>query len=211
MSVQRRIKLLDWARRAEAWIVEDDYDSEFRYDSSPISSLQGLDQHARVIYTSSFSKMLFPSLRIGYLVVPADLVERFSVVRQLIDLGPSHGTQAVLAAFIREGYFSRHIRKMRRLYEERRQVLMECIDRELAGLCTVVGANAGMHITLLLEGRVNDKEIASRAAAKGLIISPLSASALSHPARRQGLVLGFGNSPSPVLLKAVHQLRALLS
>lgn len=210
MSAARRLKLLDWAHRAEAWIVEDDYDSEYRYDSTPISSLQGLDQHARVIYTSSFSKVLFPSLRIGYLVVPEDLVERFSAMRQLLDLGPSHATQAVLAAFIREGHFSRHLRRMRKLYEERRQVLIESVERELAGLCTVVGANAGMHITLLLNARASDQEMADRAAAKGLIISPLSASSLSRPPRQQGLVLGFGNSRTRAIPQAVHQLKSIL-
>src|SRR5207302_6297638 len=101
MSATRRLQLLEWAQQAGAWIVEDDYDSEFRYDSMPIASLQGLDTDSRVIYLGTFSKVLFPSLRLGYLVLPPDLVERFSAVRQATDLCPSHGNQAVLAEFIR--------------------------------------------------------------------------------------------------------------
>lgn len=103
MSATRRFQLLDWARKGGSWIIEDDYDSEYCYDSMPISSLQGLDTDARVIYTGTFSEVLFPSLRLGHIVMPPDLVERFIAVRHAMDICPNHSTQAVIAAFIREG------------------------------------------------------------------------------------------------------------
>src|SRR5258708_24504317 len=102
MSASRRFQLLEWARSAGAWIVEDDYDSEYRYESMPIASLQGLDRDSRVIYIGTFSKVLFPSLRLGYVVIPPDLIERFLTVRLTIDIGPPTFFQAVLADFIRE-------------------------------------------------------------------------------------------------------------
>jgi GntR family transcriptional regulator/MocR family aminotransferase len=120
MSASRRLQLLEWAQRAGAWLIEDDYDSEFRYDSMPIASLQGLDRNAHVIYVGTFSKVMFPSLRLGYLVAPRDLVERFAAMRQAIDICPADLTQAVAAEFIREGHFARHIRRMRPVYAERR-------------------------------------------------------------------------------------------
>jgi GntR family transcriptional regulator/MocR family aminotransferase len=118
----------------------------------PIASLQGLDANARVIYTGTFSKVLFPALRLGYIVTPPDLVERFAAVRQAMDICPSHASQAVLAAFIREGHFARHVRRMRKVYEERRRVLIEEIARQLAPVHQIIGSAAGLHLTLLLDG-----------------------------------------------------------
>ncbi len=116
MSASRRFQLLEWAQATGAWILEDDYDSEYRYESMPIASLQGLDSHAHVIYIGTFSKVLFPSLRLGYVVIPLDLVEQFRAVRRVMDLGPPTFFQEVLADFIAEGHFARHIRRMRVLY-----------------------------------------------------------------------------------------------
>ena len=113
MSASRRLRLLAWAQNSGSWIIEDDYDSEYRYESMPIASLQGMDASARVIYIGTFSKVLFPSLRLGYLVLPADLVDRFLRVRRAMDLGPPTFHQEVLADFIGEGHFARHIRRMR--------------------------------------------------------------------------------------------------
>src|SRR5260370_19960817 len=118
MSASRRFQLLEWARSAGAWIVEDDYDSEYRYESIPIASLQGLDQESRVIYIGTFSKTLFPPLRLGYMVIPEDLIDRFVAVRRVTDLCPPHLYQSVLADFIREGHFARHVRRTRLLYAE---------------------------------------------------------------------------------------------
>jgi GntR family transcriptional regulator/MocR family aminotransferase len=209
MSATRRFELLEWAQKAGSWIVEDDYDSEFRYDSMPIASLQGLDTNSRVIYIGTFSKVLFPSLRVGYLVIPPDLVERFSAVRQATDLCPSHGNQAVLAEFIREGHFSRHIRKMRQVYSERRRVLVEEVERELGDCCKILGGEAGMHLTVSIDERLRDTEIAAKAAHRKLWLSALSLSYVGSTPR-QGFVLGFGNTSAAEIPGAVRLLKKLL-
>ena len=209
MSAARRLELLDWAQRAGAWVIEDDYDSEYRYDSMPIASLQGLDTNARVIYIGTFSKVIFPSLRLGYLVVPPDLVERFTAMRRLMDLGPAHTTQAVMADFIRKGHFSRHIRRMRPIYANRRRLLVSEVERVLGDVATITGDEAGMHLALLLSGDVDDQAIALRAAAQSLHLSALSASYIGDSPRR-GLVLGFGNTRESQIAPGVRQIEALL-
>lgn len=209
MSATRRFQLLEWAHQHGSWVVEDDYDSEYRYDSMPIASLQGLDFNARVIYTGSFSKILFPSIRLGYIVIPLDLVERFAAVRQAMDICPSHASQAVLATFIREGHFARHIRRMRSLYEDRRRVLIEEIERQFGSSYQVIGTAAGMHLTLFLDDRSRDLQVAARAVEKNLWLSALSTSYIG-PSPRQGLVLGFGNSPSAQIPRAIRILSEIL-
>jgi GntR family transcriptional regulator/MocR family aminotransferase len=209
MSATRRFQLLEWARKAGSWIIEDDYDSEFRYDSMPIASLQGLDSNARVIYTGTLSKMLFPSLRLGYIVIPSDLVERFAAVRQSMDICPSHASQAILAAFIREGHFTRHIRNMRRVYDERRRALVEEIERQLGSSCKIMGTEAGMHLTLLLGDETHDRKIAEEAIQQKLWLSALSLSYVGR-SHRQGLVLGFGNAPVKQIPCAVALLKRIL-
>ena len=209
LSAARRVELLAWAQRAGAWIVEDDYDSEYRYDSKPIASLQGLDRHDRVLYAGTFSKVMFPSLRLGYLVVPPDLVERFAATRRAMDLCPPYLAQAVMAAFISEGHFSRHLRKMRPLYARRRRLLVESLGREFGGRAEVQGAEAGMHVTVLLHGCRNDRALAARALARGVQVSPLSALYAGNQPR-QGLVLGFGNT-SEVRIGAAVRLLAKLA
>lgn len=209
MSATRRFQLLEWANKSGSWIIEDDYDSEYRYDTMPIASLQGLDVNSRVIYTGTLSKVLFPALRLGYLVIPSDLVERFAAVRQAVDICPNHGTQAVLAEFIREGHFARHIRNMRRLYEERRRVLLAEIETQFGPPCQISGPAAGMHVAMLLGNGVSDRRIAGAAAERKLLVSPLSLSYIGRAAR-QGLVLGFGNSPSTQIPAAVRLLREVV-
>jgi GntR family transcriptional regulator / MocR family aminotransferase len=206
MSATRRLQLLRWAQDAGAWIVEDDYDSEYRYDSMPISSLQGLDANARVIYVGTFSKVLFPSLRVGYIVVPGDLVERFVAFRQTMDLCPPEATQQALAVFIRGGHFTRHIRRMRKLYAERREVLLEELQRAFPEACTVVGAEAGMHVTVLIRGVKRDRDVAARARREGLLLSPLSPSYAETDAQ-QGFVLGFGNASVDQISEGVRRLK----
>jgi GntR family transcriptional regulator/MocR family aminotransferase len=190
MSLARRLALLEWARRASAWIVEDDYDSEYRYAGRPLAALQGLDTAQRVIYIGSFSKVLFPSLRLGYLVVPSTLVEAFIKVRALTDRHSPTLDQAVLAAFLAEGHFARHIRRMRALYEERQAMLLEAARRELAGLLTLRPAEAGLHLVGWLPAGVNDLAASQRAAALGIEAPPLSHYAL-RPLQQGGLVLGY--------------------
>jgi GntR family transcriptional regulator/MocR family aminotransferase len=207
MSASRRLQLLDWAEATGSWIVEDDYDSEYRYESQPIAALQGLDRDARVVYVGTFSKVLFPALRVGYLVVPSDLVDRFSAVREAMDICPPALNPAVLADFIGEGHFARHLRRTRLLYRERRSALVESLRRALPRW-GVAGAEAGMHLVALRD-RPADKPIALRAARSGLWAMPLSACYLGAPARH-GLVLGYGGTSVAAMPRAVERLRRVV-
>jgi len=210
MSASRRLQLLDWAQNTGSWIIEDDYDSEYRYESLPIASLQGLDANARVIYIGTFSKILFPSLRLGYLVIPSDLVDRFLVIRRAMDLGPPTFYQEVLADFISEGHFARHIRRMRVLYRERRSALVASISKELGSMVEVLGSEAGMHLAVTLPKRSRDVEIAERAARQNLWLWPLSPSYLGKVSR-PGFILGFGSTAVAEIPRAVCKLRNLLT
>jgi GntR family transcriptional regulator/MocR family aminotransferase len=209
MSASRRLQLLDWAESARAWILEDDYDSEYRYESMPIPSLQGLDRNARVIYIGTFSKVLFPSLRLGYLVIPSELVERFHGVRLAMDIGPATFSQAVLADFIREDHFSRHIRRMRLTYRERRNALLASLRSSLGSRVEVTGEQAGMHLCVLLNG-ICDRDIAQRAALAKLWLVPLASSYMSGKGFREGFILGFGSTRPEEMPSAVEKLRVAL-
>jgi GntR family transcriptional regulator/MocR family aminotransferase len=209
MSASRRLQLLEWAQRASAWIIEDDYDSEYRYDSKPIASLQGLDHSSRVIYVGTFSKVLFPALRMGYVVIPPDLVEHFLAVRHAMDVGPAHQLQEVVADFIHEGHFSRHLRRMRVTYGERREELVRCLRHEFGGMLELHGAEAGLHLTVTLPRGYRDCEIAARAAGQKLWLWPLSPAYLGKRVR-QGFILGFGGVPVEEIPEAVRQLRIVL-
>jgi len=210
MSASRRLQLLNWARSSGAWIIEDDYDSEYRYGSRPIPSLQGLDVNARVIYIGTFSKVLFPSMRIGYIVIPHDLVERFVAIRAYMDIFPPYLYQEVLTDFIHMGHFGRHLRKMRRLYGERRTTLVECLHSEFGDKIQVHGSEAGMYLAVTLPEGIQDTEVAARAAKKGLWVWALSPSYLGEKSR-QGLVLGFGSTAVEQIPRAVRKLRSILA
>ena len=210
MSASRRLQLLDWAQKTGSWVIEDDYDSEFRYESSPIASLHGLDANSVVIYIGTFSKVLFPSLRLGYVVIPAGLVDRFLAIRRAMDLGPPGFHQEVLADFISEGHFARHIRRMRVLYRERRSALVDSIRKELGPMVEVHGSEAGMHLTVTLPARSRDLEIAERAARENLWIWPLSPAYLGAVSR-PGFILGFGGTPVEEIPPAIRKLRKLLA
>jgi GntR family transcriptional regulator / MocR family aminotransferase len=208
MSAPRRLQLLEWARKQGAWLFEDDYDSEYRYDGQGLSSLQGLDGDARVIYIGTFSKVLFPALRVGYLVIPRDLVARFRRLRGAMDISQEPFQQAVLAELIREGHYARHLRRMRGIYSERRRVLEDALARELPAL-RVSGDNAGMHLVLLLPARVRDHDIALRAALEGISVIPLS-SCYTGRKTRPGLILGYGSTRLSEIPDAVRRLKGLL-
>jgi GntR family transcriptional regulator/MocR family aminotransferase len=210
MSLSRRLELLTWAAKEGAWIVEDDYDGEFRYDSKPLSSLQGLDSNARVIYIGTFSKVLFPALRLGYVVMPPDLVPHFAAVRRAGDLGSAALEQAVVADFMRDGHFSRHIRKMRLLYRERRSALVEALQHELGDTAAIVGSEAGLHLVLLPNGMKNDIEMARAAASQRVWLWPLSPCYCKHPGS-QGFVLGFANTPVDQIRRGAKKLAPLLA
>jgi GntR family transcriptional regulator/MocR family aminotransferase len=209
MSAPRRLELLDWARRRGAWLFEDDYDSEYRYDGQPLSSLYGLDGDARVIYVGTFSKVLFPAVRVGYLVIPRDLVARFRRFREAIDIFPSHLHQAVLADFVSEGHFARHLRRMRGVYAERRRALEVALATELGAAMRILGEHAGMHLVALLPPGTRDKDIAIRAARAGISVIPLSSCCAGRA--RAGLVLGYGSTRLAEIPAAVRRLRSILS
>ncbi len=208
MSASRRFQLLNWAQSVGAWIIEDDYDSEYRFESLPVASLQGLDQNARVIYIGTFSKVLFPSLRVGYIVIPPDLIDRFIAVRTTMDIFPSYLFQEVLTDFLQEGHFARHIRKTRLLYKERRTALVESIHNQFGDALEVHGEKAGMHLAVTLPREHNDNEVAMQAASKGLWVTPISPNYLGNKPRH-GLSLGFGSTPANEMPGKIRLLRKL--
>jgi GntR family transcriptional regulator/MocR family aminotransferase len=209
MSLPRRLALLDWARTADAYVVEDDYDSEYRYVGDPLPSLQGLDTDGRVVYVGSFSKVLFPALRIGYVIVPDDLVEPFLTGHRFAAIHVPALEQAALADFIGAGHFARHIRRMRALYAERGATLVDAIRRELGGVVSVAPARAGLHLIGWLPDGAADEPAALRAAAHGVDTQPLSAHAI-EPYGRPGLLLGYAATPTPDIVAGVHRLAAAL-
>jgi GntR family transcriptional regulator/MocR family aminotransferase len=209
MSATRRMLLLNWAVRTGAWIIEDDYDSEYRFGSHPIASLQGLDTDARVIYVGTFSKVLFPALRLGYVVIPKDLVPTFSAARDAADIFSSTLYQAVLTDFIREGHFARHIRRMRMLYMERRRALVEAISIQMGNMIEIKGDQAGMHLVALLPPDVSDVAVSRNAARHGISAMPLSVCYLKSPTRG-GLILGYGGANAHQIHDGIRQLRMSL-
>ncbi len=209
MSASRRLHLLNWAQSAGAWVIEDDYDSEYRYGSLPIASLQGLDVNERVIYIGTFSKILFPSIRTGYLVIPPDLVNLFEAVRFATDIFPPYLNQEVLADFMKLGHLAQYIRKMRCIYGERRQVLVESLQSEFGDFLRVLGASGGMHLSVALPAGFNDVELSTRAAADKLVLWPLSRCYIGDKPRH-GFVLGFGSVSAEEIPGAVRRMRAAI-
>jgi GntR family transcriptional regulator / MocR family aminotransferase len=210
MSAGRRLQLLNWAQLHGAWIIEDDYDSEYRFESAPISSLQGLDTNSRVIYIGTFSKVLFASLRLGYMVIPADLVERCRAVRFTMDIFPPYLYQEVIADFMREGHFARHIRRMRLLYSDRRKVLVEQLRKAFGNACEIHGAEAGMHLVATFRSDHDDVAIAEKAAAQALWLWPLSRNYATRNVRK-GFILGYGNVATQTMPAAVEKLRSAMA
>ncbi len=206
MSATRRMLLLNWAVRSGAWIIEDDYDSEYRFGSRPIASLQGLDTDGRVIYIGTFSKVMFPALRLGYAVVPKDVVAAFSAARDAADIFSSTLYQAVLTDFIREGHFARHIRRMRMLYMERRRALVNAIQSQMGDMFEVIGAEAGMHLVALLPPGTDDVAVSRKAAEKGISAIPLSTCYLEPPTTG-GLILGYGGANAHQIHDGIRKLR----
>jgi GntR family transcriptional regulator / MocR family aminotransferase len=210
MSISRRLALLEWAKRASAWIIEDDYDSEFRFESQPIASLQGLDTAGRVIYIGTFSKVLFPSLRLGYIVIPPDLVDPFMTVRFSMDIFPPFLFQEVLTEFMSSGQFVRHIRRMRTLYKSRREALVESLNSEFGSFVEIHGSEAGMHLSLTLPEGYDDIEIATRAAKEKLWLWPLSP-CWTGAGARPGFILGYGNTPAEQMKAEAARLRKIVA
>lgn len=209
MTAARRLALLDWAFRHDAWILEDDYDSEYRYVSRPLGALQGMDAHERVVYIGTFSKVMFPSLRIGYLVVPPALWPRFVEARLALDLFSPTLYQLALAEFLREGHFARHLRRMRGVYLKRRDALLRGLEQHCGDTLSVHNADAGLHVAVMLAAGIDDVDIVQRMRAIGLVATALS-TCYAGEDRRSGLLLGFGGSDETRLLMATKRLGEML-
>jgi GntR family transcriptional regulator/MocR family aminotransferase len=209
MTAARRLALLDWAVRTDAWVVEDEYDSEYRYVSRPLGALQGMTAHGRVIYIGTFSKVMFPSLRVGYIVVPPSLWKRFMSVRETFDLFSPTLYQLALADFIRDGHFARHVRRMRRVYQSRRDALLAGLARHYTPHLTVHNADAGLHVAAMLAPGLDDRAVVLRMRDRGLTATALSSSYAGR-AKRSGLLLGFGGSTERRLTDATRLLGEVL-
>src|SRR5689334_16091933 len=208
MSVSRRLALLDWARRSQAWIVEDDYDCDIRHDRQPLPCLHALDPDGRVIYLGTFSKTLFPALRLGFLIVPRDLASGFVTARLATDLHPPLLEQRVLAAFIQRGHYDRHLRRMRAVYAERLDALRRAFDRCDAPL-RLRAVQAGMHAVVDLDG-VNAERVHAEAARAGVESMPLSAYYCGPGRRPNALLLGFGAVPPAEIRAGVTKLARMI-
>jgi GntR family transcriptional regulator/MocR family aminotransferase len=209
MSLRRRLSLLEWARRSRTIIFEDDYDSEYRYSGRPIPALQGLDRAAVVIFAGSFTDVLFPALRLAYLVVPSDMVDVFAAAESVSTHHPPLIDQAILCDFIREGHFARHVRRMRELYAERLSVLVESARERLSGLLEIPEVEAGLRTVAWLRGGILAERAARAAAEYDVEVIPLSQYAYGR-ARRDGIVLGFAAVDAREIRRGVEQLgRAL--
>ena len=205
LSMARRLELLNWARENKAWVIEDDYASEFRYGGRALASLQGLDDSERVIYIGTLNKALFPGLRLGYAVVPPALLKNFIGTRYLVDRQPSSLAQAVVADFIEEGHFAAHLRRMRLQYEDQRDVLVAALRQRLGDEMTVEPPDQGMHLVAYLRRGLSDVAIERAAREHGVIVRAMSKLYVATPPR-SALVMGFSGYPSQMIPPAVARL-----
>lgn len=213
MPIARRLALLDWARRHDAWVLEDDCDAEFRWEGKPLPPLASLDKAGQVIYCGTFSKTLAPALRIGFAIVPPPLVPAFVRARTLTDRGTDAFTQATLAEFMRAGLLAPHIRRMRTEYAARRQALLAALGRSLR-IGTPLAAPGGLHMVLRLPDSIDEAAAARACRARDLAVSALAAyyTGTPHPSRLgiQGLVIGFAATPVAMANEAAKRLQAAL-
>lgn len=209
LSLPRRLELLSWASAGGAWVIEDDYDSEFRYVGRPLPALKSLDRDDRVLYVGTFSKVLFPSLRLGYLVAPESQVARFARFNRLCHLGHATLEQRVVADFMSAGYFARHLKRMRTLYASRRRALAESVLAVFGDRITVDLSPGGMHLIARVGDGVSDVDLAQLAQSGGFSVEALSRRAATHRCG-QGLLLGFTNIAESDALASCQRLHHLL-
>ncbi|HEX9172085.1 MAG TPA: PLP-dependent aminotransferase family protein, partial [Telluria sp.] len=212
MSLARREMLLDYARKHGCWIIEDDYDSEFRYAGRPLPSLQGMDQDERVLYLGTFSKTMFPGLRLGYLVVPRHLAAPFVTGMEELYRSGQTPLQATMHQFMAQGHFESHIRRMRLLYGNRLDALRQSIGKHGAALpLRIAGSDAGLHLTLLLPSGADDTGIARDALAEGIVVRPLSHYFHDRASALPGLVLGYACVDEPEIDPAFEVLSRVIA
>jgi GntR family transcriptional regulator/MocR family aminotransferase len=210
LSLERRLQLLRWAEQSGAWIVEDDYQSEFKYEGHALASIQSLDRGERVLYVGTFTNAMFPSLRLAYLVMPKGLTEVFRAVRGQLD-DHTHGLlQVVLADFMDAGHFSSHLRKMKTVYQARRDALLQACRKELPPSVCLGPTSAGMNAALYLPPGVPDRQLVERAARDRLRLAPLSRYGLQEP-RLNGVLLGYAALTAEEIAQGVAQLGAGVS
>ncbi len=207
-SARRRLELIEWVSQSNAWILEDDYDSEYRYDGAPLPSLHHLDAGGHVVYCGSFSKVLAPGLRAGYLVVPTPLIDAFRRIRSADDHHCSIALQIVLARFIQRGHYGRHLRRLRKLGLKRRNALIEAFEKHLPGL-ELEGTGGGLHALVRLPVGYDDVALADRASSLDISLSPLSSYDL-HDEPQRGLVLGYAAFSEDEIHRGVNRLATLL-
>ena len=208
MPVSRRLALLDWAARANAWVLEDDCDSEFRWTGRPLPPLATLDRAGRVIYCGTFSKTLAPALRLGFAVVPAPLVGAFVRLRTLMDRGIDTLNQAVLAEFMRQGLLAPHIRRMRTEYARRRGALLTALARHTPSIVPLA-APGGLHMVARLPEGADETAVVQACRSRDLAVAPLRAYYAGVP-RISGLVMGFAATPAPLAADTARRLEAAL-
>ncbi|MFN3626488.1 PLP-dependent aminotransferase family protein [Parvibaculum sp.] len=208
LSLPRRLALIDHARQCGAFILEDDYDSEYRYQGRPIASLQGLDKAGTVIYMGTFAKTLFPALKLGYLIVPQSLVDAFAAAIRISGHVPPSAVQAALADFMAEGHYGAHIRRMRAIYAARRACLMESLGNELAPWLRAAPGEGGLQLSAFLPPGAGDRAMAAAATAAGLHVSPLSLYRLEEGP--PGLYMGYASIPEPALKRGARELADVL-
>lgn len=210
LSLQRRLALLNWAERNRGWIAEDDFDGEYRYSGRPLAPLRALDRVGRVAYFSSFSKLLFPALRLSFLVLPASLVEATERIMDRISVRAPLLGQGALARFIADGHFASHLRRTRQLYSGRRQLLLSAAARHLDGLLTIASDQGGMHVIAYPHSRLepwfDDVAVTAAAASAGITVQPLSL-CYAGRSKRHGLILGYAGTPEAEIEQALLKLR----
>ena len=209
MTLPRRQALLAWAERNNAAIIEDDYDSEFRFGGRPLEPLQTLDAKGRVVYVGSFSKTMLPTLRLGFLVTPPSLRAALHKAKFLSDWHSSALAQAALARFLDEGEFARHVRRMNAVYRERHRILADAVTRDFAAHLELIPSATGLHLTALARSMSTDQiaAVANRAADGGIAVQILSRFAASENPRA-GLMLGYGAIPTARIEEGMQLLRA---
>ena len=215
LTIEQRLKIIDWAKQNRAWIIEDDYDSEFQFAHRPYTSMQGLagklEQDERVIYVGSLSKVMFNGLRIGYMVVPKQLVPRCLEIKDAITGDSPTHTQEALADFINEGDLLRHIRKMRRLYKQKHEAMLAALENEFAQDLEVISQAAGLHVTVKWYGRISERDWSERAEKENIVVRPFSFYEYTKNSDRdwRAVILGFGNVPLeriPQKMRAIAQI-----